>query len=163
MPNLIFLDFDGVLHSVDDFHTEYSAHGIRYSGANLFRHLPLLAGILDRFPEVDVVVSSSWRHHYSLDELREIFGRHGERIIGTIRSIDVPGERPATRFQECRTIAEEFEARHWLMIDDQPTLVWGWYEPSESQERRVIFCDPKLGLSTPGVIEQIHAQLEIWR
>lgn len=155
----LFLDFDGVLHGVDDLHIEYTSHGIEICGDKLFRYLPLLTALLDRYP-ANIVISSSWRQHYSLDELRGFFGSHRDRVIGVTRSIDVPHELPANRFQECRAYAEANGIKHWLMIDDHPGIVWGSWRPTPAQQRQVVFCDPILGLSMTGALKSIVDFLE---
>ncbi|MFH1870127.1 MAG: hypothetical protein ABIG36_05840 [Pseudomonadota bacterium] len=48
---LIFLDIDGVMHSVDRVQTICTSTGIEYSGERLFEHLPLFGRILDQCPD----------------------------------------------------------------------------------------------------------------
>lgn len=67
---LIYLDFDGVLHSVT-----------RRNGS--FEFLHAFETVLREYPQVEVVVSSSWRESATLDEMRDWFSddvRH--RIVG---------------------------------------------------------------------------------
>ncbi|HQV73578.1 MAG TPA: hypothetical protein PLY64_11455, partial [Dokdonella sp.] len=52
MRKIIFLDFDRVLHP---------------DGVGLFSKLPLLESFLSRMPEVEVVISSTWRDQWSHD------------------------------------------------------------------------------------------------
>lgn len=69
----IYLDFDGVLHAVERF-----VYRIEY-----FEFVPPLEDILRKFPHVQVVVSSSWREDWTLEQLRENFSPDiRERIIG---------------------------------------------------------------------------------
>jgi len=58
---ILFLDFDGVTHP----------DGCRAD--DLFCQLPLIEGVLQRRPGVQVVISSSWRETRSLDVLRRYF------------------------------------------------------------------------------------------
>ena len=79
----IFLDFDGVLHAVPT----------RRDG--LFFALPVFWNLLDALPEAMVVISSSWREHYSLDVLIDMFTANGgehfrDRIIGITPSLGEP-------------------------------------------------------------------------
>jgi hypothetical protein len=55
---ILFLDFDGVLHG--------------WSHA-AFHQVPRINALLRDFPDLDVVVTSSWRHSESLDELAAHF------------------------------------------------------------------------------------------
>ena len=65
----LFLDFDGVLHSMSGYRDE------------AFCKLPLLEDLISDV-EVDIVVSSSWRFQHSLDELRTLLGKLGSKVIG---------------------------------------------------------------------------------
>lgn len=153
--DILFLDIDGVMHGVDSVKIEYTPSGITYVGKNQFQHLPLLGDILNRCPDVSVVISSSWRHIYSLEDLQGFFGAWGGRVIGTTHSVDVRDSLPANRFQECRAVAELLGAARWLMVDDQPSIVWGSQVPSPELLRKVVHCDSVLGLASPLVVEEI--------
>lgn len=43
----------------------------------------------------------------------------------------------------------------WVMVDDQPGIVWGSQIPTRDLVRRVIWCDPVLGLASPLVATAI--------
>lgn len=152
---LIFLDIDGVMHSVDRVQANHTSTGIEYTGDRLFEHLPLLGRILDQCPDVSVIISSSWRDSHTLPELQGFFGNWGHRVIGVTASIEPLGSTPANRFQECRMLAEQLGASEWVMVDDQPGIVWGSQIPTRELVRRVIWCDPVLGLATPLVAHAI--------
>ena len=71
-PFYLFLDFDGVLH--------------RATGESIlidhFEYAERLGFAIALFPEVQVVISSSWREVHRLDELREFCGPIlGRRIV----------------------------------------------------------------------------------
>lgn len=69
MRKILFLDFDGVLHGSSDFSN--------------FGKLPALCRVLDQMPDVDIVISSTWRETYPLDLLKEYFPeRIRSRVIG---------------------------------------------------------------------------------
>lgn len=59
MRKILFLDFDGVLHS-DNCTTPFSK-------------LELFESYLAQMPTVEVVISSAWREAYTLDQLRGLF------------------------------------------------------------------------------------------
>lgn len=66
------MDFDGVLHP--EFCHE-SKH---------FSCLPLLEAVLRQVPACDVVVTSTWRHQYSIEALRDRFSSDIQpRVIDT--------------------------------------------------------------------------------
>lgn len=154
---LLFLDIDGVMHSVDHVQANPTRIGLDDSNARLYEHLPRLADILAQCPDVAVVVSSDWRHRYSLAELQGFFGACGDRVIGTTAGVNVlhSQPQPINRFQECQAVAEQFGVTDWVMVDDQPGIVWGSQIPGRDFVRRVIWRDPILGLGTPLVVDSI--------
>ena len=121
---LLFLDIDGVMHSVDHVHANPTSVGLDDSNARLFEHLPRLADILDQCPDVAVVVFSDWRHRYRLAELQGIIGACGDRVIGTTESISVRDSLPANRFQEWQAVAQQLGVNDWVIVDDQPGIIW---------------------------------------
>lgn len=155
VKRLIFLDIDGVMHSVDRVQANHTSNGIEYTGDRLFEHLPLLGRILEQCPDVSVIISSSWRDSHTLEELQGFFGDWRHRIIGTTVSIDTVGAMRANRFRECQALAEQHGVTDWVVVDDQPGIVWGSQIPTPDLARRVVWCDPVLGLATPLVASNI--------
>lgn len=155
---LLFLDIDGVMHSADHVHADPMHIGLDSSSARQFEHLPRLADILAQCPDVAVVVSSDWRHRYSLAELQGFFGACGDRVIGTTGSINVRNLPLPNRFQECQAVAQQLRVINWVIVDDQPGIVWGSHIPARELVRRVIWCDPVPGLATPLVVDLIMKQ-----
>lgn len=88
---ILFLDFDGVLHPyplhVDDQHAE------------LLMHTPLLWSLLRRLPELQVVVSSSWRERFNMDYLVDFLTYGGGEELADRnlhgRVVDIAGRRVA--------------------------------------------------------------------
>lgn len=108
---IVFLDFDGVTHP------EVCKVG------KLFSCLPLIEDVLRHNAQVDVVISSSWREHHPLTELREFFADDvSSRVVGC--SPIAPSNRamPAARNVrelECRTWLVLHRTDHpWIAIDD---------------------------------------------
>ncbi len=120
---VMFLDFDGVTHPepCDD--------------AQLFDSLSLIEEELIRFDGVHIVVSSSWREHYSLDQLRAHFCADlRPRVIGVTPSI----KRPSSTWLPGHVSRHEREweieswmkenrswGTPWLAIDDRAH----WFTP----------------------------------
>jgi len=147
------------MHSVDRVQANHTSNEIEYTGGRLFEHLPLLGRILNQCPNASVIISSSWRDSHTLPELQGFFGDWGHRVIGVTRSIEPVGSTPANRFWECRTLAEQLGVSEWVMLDDQPGIVWGSQIPTPELSRRVFWCDPVLGLATPLVATAIVRRL----
>jgi hypothetical protein len=71
-----------------------------------------------------IVVSSSWRHDHTLDELREIFRNNGldeERVIGvTPSTAEQTGNENYCRGHEIAAWLRENPAENYLILDDEP-------------------------------------------
>lgn len=102
---LLYLDFDGVLHRRMN---------------ETFERMPLLVKILIQCPEIQIVVSSSWRETMSLDGLKYLFPvpfRH--RIIGVTPSIQEVKDTEYIRYRECLLHARQMGNNKFIIIDDE--------------------------------------------
>jgi hypothetical protein len=106
---ILFLDFDGVLHPEPC-----------YDQDKLFCFLPRLEKILLEFPNINVVVSSTWRDTRSLNTLRGFFSESiHQRIIGvTPRWQDYPELFDVVGYQR------QTEIEAWLRGSGEPWLPW---------------------------------------
>jgi hypothetical protein len=128
---LLFLDFDGVLHPN------------RCPEEQLFCNLPLLATVLADFPQVGLVVSSSWRHTVAWEALR---ARFTPPLAGQLVGF-TPTAAPGIAFAreiECERFVEAFcryraaATLPWWALDDMPA----WFRPLSD---RLIPCAPDRG------------------
>lgn len=124
---ILFLDIDGVLHGL---------------GRPIFENLQRLEAVLREFPQVDVVISSSWRETYPWDVITEFFDediRH--QIVGMTPVIPTkwPPYSRCVRFEEIQEfLALQIPVQPWFVLDDDPLLF-----PSDCPE--LILCDPAAG------------------
>ena len=145
---LLFLDFDGVLHSESDPQIEYDGPHVDITGQNLFIHAIRLAELLSHYPDVDIIISSSWRNHFPLVELQRRLGVLGHRAIGTTtftKDKYQAESRGISRYRQCERMAIHLGIDDWIMLDDDVSVVFPEAATPEMQ-CRVIFCDPILGL-----------------
>ncbi len=131
---ILFLDFDGVLHEDPCF-----------DEARLFARAPDLAQSLEPFPEVSIVLSTSWRTDRSLGEMTQpLPDALRRRVIDATplaTSADTPAAlRPYRRHAECATWlrAQGHEKTPWVALDDRPSL----FAPHCEQ---LILCDSNVG------------------
>lgn len=116
---IVFLDFDGVLHSRDAEET------------SLFNCAPALWTVLRACPDVRVVLATSWRNIHELSELVEMVCRSGgedmtSRFVGaTPHLIEelgryIPSGGYPRREFECRAwlLGNSANGKRWLAIDD---------------------------------------------
>ncbi len=102
---VLFLDIDGVLHE-----------GISCT----LRYMPVIADLLDEFPNLDIVISSSWRYSCTKFELVRLFEpRHQLRIVGVT---SVMPDHPHARFAEISDYVRRHQVAHWCAIDDDASL-----------------------------------------
>jgi hypothetical protein len=125
---LLFLDFDGVLHPV------------RSNGLGFFCRLELLETTLARYPDVQIIISSSWREAYPGGVLSDMLGRLGSRFIGLT---PVLGE---SRYSEILKVMEAHPNIPYVILDDDPSLF-----PTDCQE--LLLCDPLIGFDERAVEE----------
>lgn len=128
---VLFLDFDGVLHA---------GPGVDAVTAH-WCWLPVLAQTLARHEDVRLVVHSTWRHEYNLDELRELLDRLGSRVIGATEG----GGRLEGIEQ---WLAEHPGVTSFRILDDDAN---DFYRVPEE----LILCDPALGLSKQHTRQQL--------
>lgn len=118
---ILFLDFDGVLHPF------YRRSDLPDDENLPLAYLPRFESVLRDFPEVRVVVSSDWRHHHTLDELRLFFSPElRSQIIGVTPRLDKgagdwTGYRQREALAYLNSIGEP--SSPWIAIDDD-ALNW---------------------------------------
>jgi hypothetical protein len=135
---VLFLDFDGVVHPGPGVDTKLG-HWV---------WLPALTRLLAGHPDVRVVVHSTWRYDYDLDELRELLGSLGARVVGV-----------TPRGQRWDSIewwmSQNYKmVRSWRVLDDAPDE---FPEPAPAQ---LIVCDPSTGVSALGVQAALRGWLD---
>lgn len=138
MLQVVFLDFDGVLHR---------------NTTGTFRKLPQFCQFLRTHPDVRVVISSTWRLLHPLEELREFFEadvRH--QIIDVTPDLTVMEGFIAVRTTRCEEIAAWLKAhpevRYWAILDDEEKLFQKFLE-------RLVLTD-----SSEGLVDADLAKLE---
>jgi len=111
---ILFLDFDGVLHP------RYENGPVPVEAA--FCHLPRFEAVMHDFPEVQIVISSTWREQFSLDKLRTWFSADiAARIVGAtpIVPADHPGSLERRESEIVAWLVEQGRSSEpWLALDD---------------------------------------------
>jgi hypothetical protein len=145
---IIFLDFDGVLHPNNA--TDLSSH---------FSSLPLFENVLRKHPEVNVVISSTWRKTHTLEQLKSLFSYDiATRVIGLTPPVpddNLPFSLLAyARHAEIETwLRREGRAcENWIALDDKPWL----FRPFL---RNLLPVPGENGLTPPGVRHSAASRL----
>ena len=134
MAKTLFLDFDGVLHCMAQ------------TASKPFDRLELIEPLVEIAP-FEIVISSSWRFHFELSEIRERLSRLQHFVVGTTGE-PVIGRH--ARHREILEYVQHYRIRDWRALDD------AYLEfPEDSAE--LILCDPRVGVSE----KEVEA-LEAW-
>jgi hypothetical protein len=156
---VLYLDFDGVLHHENClWHPKRGAYLHAPAGYKLFQHAELLASLLEPYPSVQIVLSTSWVLQYGLSgatkRLPEALQR---RVIGgTFHSRHM--HRAEFQFEKPRglQVYEDVlrrQPRDWLALDDNTQ---GW---PEEHWKKFVQTDPYDGISAPEVLDELKQKI----
>jgi hypothetical protein len=155
---VLYLDFDGVLHH----HNAKDAPGSgpflaappRYT---LFQHAPLLEQLLEPYPHVQIVLSTTWAYRYGTGiAASRLPPRLRERVVGStfsacIRHLD--DFACMARGLQVAGDAANRKPGDWLALDDDTE---GW--PKEHLHR-LVKTHPYEGISPPRVQRKLAKKL----
>jgi len=158
MLRVVMLDFDGVLH--DDQVYWHPKRGIYVGtpGRALFEWMPVLEDLLAPYPDVKIVLSTSWVRVKSFDFAKKQLSRSLQnRVIGaTFHRRHMRKDEFAALprgVQIARDIARR-KPQEWFAIDDEHE---GW---PEQFLYNYIRTDPAKGISEKSVQSAIRERLE---
>ena len=147
---ILYLDFDGVLHPDDVFLSSGKpvlrpdpAHGIP-DWVQLFSFAPILESALEPYPEIRIVLSTSWAAHLGFEAARDALPAGlRDRVIGATCAGRHALEEwlLSSRFQQIARHAETHRIEDWVAIDDNDE---GW--PDDQRHRLVCINKPTMGL-----------------
>lgn len=137
---ILFLDFDGCLHS---------AHALNAP----FCHAPWLARALRRFPDVKVVVTTSHRVRLSIEQIRVLLGKLGDRVIDA--TPDLREEKVRGRQREIEAWLKKHPCDDFVVLDDQAVLFEPGWPP-------LILCPARTGLDDRS-LNQLIVRLQGYR
>ncbi|CAJ4113505.1 Uncharacterised protein [Burkholderia pseudomallei] len=158
--HVLFLDLDGVTHPESVYLLR--KHGptlLDAPGHALFEHCPLLEEVLAPYPDVRIVLSTSWVRRYR-GSIRRVARRLTPglqaRVVGTTyhSRMDPHEFAAAPRGMQVWADVLRRKPEAWLALDDD-YLHW----PSWCREQ-LVRTDPVLGISEPGVLEELKTKLE---
>ena len=144
--NYIFTDIDGVLNTRNHLVRQKKKSG----ECSRFNWCPIACNNLLRLCKkynYKIVISSSWRHEFTIEKLKEYFKSNGiseEYIIGTTPSVAEQGDsQNYCRGHEVKNwIEQNAQNAPYLIIDDDATML-------ESQDKHLIRVSPEDGFASP--------------
>lgn len=151
---LLYLDFDGVLHPSDVFRHIHSSEvflpeRLTMRGHRLFEHAELLGSLIEPYPHLRIILSTNWVYTLGYDCARHrLPASLAERVIGATYHSSMRHSREYARMSRGQQILSDVERRlpHvWLAVDDDGELWPG------AHLRNLILTHPDLGISDPDV------------
>jgi hypothetical protein len=130
--DIIFLDFDGVLHR---------------GNSGTFRKLPLLDALIHELPQLGIVLSTNWRHTEDLESLQGYFSvPETEARVFDVTPI-LHGHSRAQRQREIEAwLAVHRGVARYVALDDSADL----FEPNW---RGLHLTDPREGLTVDDIAQ----------
>lgn len=152
-----YCDFDGVTHDDAVYSSRRGGIHIRTPGRTLFEWLPILEDLLAPYPDVKIVLSTSWVRVKGFEfAKRQLSPSLQSRVIGaTFHKRETPKfafDNMSRGMQICADVRRR-KPRCWFAIDNDDHA---W--PAGHREN-LIKTDDRLGLSDPGVQDAIRKVL----
>lgn len=154
---VLYLDFDGVLHHENVlWHPRRGAYA-GPPGFTLFEHAALLDELLAPFPEVGIVLSTSWVRQYGCyGAAKKLPNSLRTRVVGATFHGEMD-ERVFGNKPRGRQVLEDVARRRplaWFALDD---VAEGWGEPASPC---LVLTDECRGISAPGIADAVTSHLE---
>jgi len=155
---VLFVDYDGVLHHSNVYWGAEEGFYLRAPERyRLFQHADLLAEILAPFPEVKIVLSTSWAVRYSVpNAAKHLPPDLRARVIGGTfdASHRTKDEfQHTTRGQQVIADVQRRQPRGWLALDDNEE---GW----AGHEAHFVQTHMYEGISDPDVLKTFKTKLQ---
>ncbi|MEX3967222.1 HAD domain-containing protein [Paraburkholderia sp. EG286B] len=139
---VVFLDFDGVLHRLGAVRTRKGITSTSPS-IRLFEFAPILMDCLAPYDSVEIVLSTSWVHHLGYQRAKNALPMAlSERVVGATfhsKYFDAGTWASKPRGAQVLRYVQTHRLMRWLAIDDE-ILGFG------DHVSHVVRCDENLGL-----------------
>ncbi|MDH4564242.1 hypothetical protein E8F06_24850 [Pseudomonas sp. BN411] len=154
---VLFLDYDGVLHPDAVFRTKRGLE-LRAPG-HLLMHASILAEILADFPAVRISLSTSWVRTLGFRRARAVLppALQARTVSATWHSsmLRAPllGYDLQTRYEQILSAVAAARLTSWLALDDDPQGSWPEHDP------RLVRCNSQHGLADTHVQTELYNRL----
>jgi hypothetical protein len=155
---VLYVDFDGVVHHEDVYWDPRRGAYMAAHGHKLFEYVPLLEELLEPFPQVKIVLSTSWTRVYGFSGTAKRLGPTlRARCIGSTWHTGMrPQEWSFARLSRGLQVVQDVQRRHpgaWVAVDDDDD---DW--PPQFQSH-LVRSHPFLGISAPAVYAELREKL----
>lgn len=155
-PPLLYLDFDGVLHHEDV--RRVRGVGPVVTQGRLFEHAPVLERLLEPYPELRIVLSTSWVPALGYDEAKKYLPPAlSARVVGATTHTKMRLSEFSVRGAELWTdVCRRRAHPRWVAIDDTDE---GW---NEIARPHFVLSHPERGLGQPDVASALESALAVY-
>lgn len=160
----LFVDFDGTLHAGSAYFDREGGITLD-SGRPTFEFAPILAGLLSAYPDVEIVLTTSW-----LDSLpREVVIAHlppalSQRVVDTTAAVKPRFgaiQDGTARTYVIAKYAYEHRLASWLAIDDSVYGTQAYGDSADgNDDDHFLLLDSSLGLSEELAQKRIRRWLD---
>ncbi|TAH10723.1 MAG: hypothetical protein EAZ11_11600 [Curvibacter sp.] len=158
---VLYLDFDGVLHHENVwFHPNLGEYFPSHPPvqSKLFEHVPLLEQLLEPYPEICIVLSTSWVLRYGCAKTAKNLGpRLRQQVIGATFHSRMSRQSFEYLYRGVQVMDDVRRRKplDWLALDDTNE---GW---PVSADGHYIQTHSQLGIAEPQVLEATKARLAL--
>ncbi|MBB5417065.1 HAD domain-containing protein [Paraburkholderia atlantica] len=157
MRQVLFLDYDGVLHRGDAYVTPDGVVSSAPGTIELFEFAPVLLELLEPYPHIEICLSTDWCFRFGFERARDALPLAGlrQRVTGATYEAEFVDAALWPTLQRGAQILR-YVRRHgivsWLAADDRRDGVHGYYD-------RLVHCQTEAGLGDRAVIELFQSRL----
>ena len=155
--DVIYCDYDHVLHGGALRYRKPPSLRPETPGQTLFQNAPILVRSLDPYPELKIVLSTSWVKELGFDRARGYLPQAlRQRVVGATfhkRHMQKHEFSNLTRYEQIMADVQRRCPTRWIAIDDD---LEGW--PKESLDR-IVAMPLVLGLSSPAAALELQRRL----
>lgn len=157
-PAVVYLDFDGVLHHHNVlWSTKRGPHLDASAQDVLFQHAELLLGLIRPYPDIRIVLSTSWVLKYGCyGAARRLPAELRARVIGATFHSKMDRTTFEDAFRGMQVWGDVYRRcpRDWFAIDDD-YLQWpAWCR------QNLVRTHPEKGINVPETLDEIRVGLK---
>jgi hypothetical protein len=154
---VLMLDFDGVLHRGDAYRTRRGIVSSDPSRIKLFEYAGTLAAALKPYPDVEIVLSTTWVEALGFNRARDALPEKAlrDRVVGATyhsQYYDAHRWSEIARGRQVLRYVNRHRLTKWLAIDD-------CLEGFETVRERLVLCNPDQALGDPATQNALATEL----
>jgi hypothetical protein len=154
---VLFLDYDGVLHRGDAYITSGGVVSSSPGNFELFEFASALNALLEPYPQLEIVLSTDWCRRFGFERARASIPVDAlrQRVTGATHEATPVGSAAwptDLRGAEVLRYVRRHRVVEWLAVDDRRDGFHGYLD-------RLIHCQTECGLGDEVVIELFRRRL----